>query len=327
MRLGVVRGIEVRIHWSLLGIAALLTAALGADLLPAADPGAPGVVRWLVAGVVAVAFLGSVLAHELAHATVARRRGIPVPSITLWLLGGVALLGAEPSRPGDELRVAVAGPATSAAVAVATGAVAWALGATGAPDVVVAGVGWLAVTNGVLAVFNLLPGAPLDGGRILRALAWRRLGDRDRATLVASAAGRFLGTLLMVAGLANVLFGVGFGSLWTALVGWFIVGAAEAEALAARASIARRRALDAERRARIWRVPGPDPGWWRVPAARWTAPEPSWWSPTPLGDPDGVVRVRPLRWDTPVAVDPRTGRLIVADGTHHRRPHHRREQP
>jgi Zn-dependent protease len=141
----------------------------------------------------AALFLVSLLAHELAHALVARRAGVTVESITFWLFGGVARLGGDAGSPFTSL--ALAGVFAAAAAG---------LRGVGAPSAVAGVPGWLAWTNLWLALFNLLPGAPLDGGRVLRALLWMRHGDRDRASRTAARAGRVLGAVVVGVGVLQI---------------------------------------------------------------------------------------------------------------------------
>lgn len=242
VRLGRLAGIPVGLNWTLVVIAGLLTVTLANGVLPFLATGQPAAAYWLAGAAGAALFLGSIVAHELGHAVVAQRHGVPVHEITLWLLGGVAKLGREPATPRAELRIALAGPAVSVAIGAAGLATAAAFAAAGAPALLVGLLGWLGLVNLVLAAFNLLPASPLDGGRVLRGLLWRRHGDRVRATLTASRAGRFLGTAMIVSGLANTFLGVGYGTLWTVLLGWFLVSAAAAEERMARFEQARRQA-------------------------------------------------------------------------------------
>jgi Zn-dependent protease len=181
LRFGRIAGIPVGASWSALLIAGLIAWSLAGSVLPAEVPGLAPAACWLAGLAGAGLFLGSLLAHEVGHALVARRAGLRVRGITLWLLGGVALLEDEPATPGDELRVALVGPAVSLALAVAFGLVAVAGSLLARPTAVVFVLAWLAVGNAALAVFNLLPAAPLDGGRVLRGLLWRRHGSRVRA--------------------------------------------------------------------------------------------------------------------------------------------------
>ena len=238
VRLGRVAGIEVGAHWSVGVILVLIAETLAVTVLPAAHRHQPAAMYWAAASVGAVLFLASLLAHEFAHALVARRHGVPVRSITLWMLGGVAELDAEPPSAAADLRIALAGPAASiAAAGILLGAGA-AISAVGGPGVTVAAAMWLAVMNGLLAVFNLLPGAPLDGGRALRALLWRHYGDRERAERGAARAGQVLGTVIVGLGIAELLALRSFGGLWLALIGWFLITAAAAEEKAAAAKTA-----------------------------------------------------------------------------------------
>ena len=232
IRLGRVAGVEVGIHWSLLVIGAVLVGSLATGEFPALTPHAHG--SYLAAAVIAVAFFfGSILAHELAHSIVARRQGQTVNGITLWLLGGVSELGSEPKNAGDELRVAIAGPATSIALGVIFGGLALLLDAVlPAGGLLPTVTLWLAVVNLLLGVFNLLPGAPLDGGRVLAALHWKFKGDRRNAQIAAARAGRVVGTILVVGSLA-LLF-TGTDAILSGLVGLFVLSASRHEESSAR---------------------------------------------------------------------------------------------
>jgi len=229
LRLGRIAGIPVGASWSVLLIAALFAWSLAGSILPGLVPGLVPSTYWAAAVVATGLFLGSLLAHEVGHALVARRAGLRVRGITLWLLGGVAQLEDEPASPRDDLRVAIVGPAISLALAVGFGVAAAGLALLGAPALAVAVLGWLAVANVALALFNLIPAAPLDGGRVLRALLWRRHGNRARAAVTAATAGQVAGGILIAYGLLGVLTGWGIGTLWTVLVGWFLVAAARQE--------------------------------------------------------------------------------------------------
>jgi Zn-dependent protease/CBS domain-containing protein len=229
IRLGTFRGIRIGVHWSVLFIAWLLAWGLATQLLPATSPGSSAVVYWAAGIGVAMLFFASLLAHELAHALFARRAGIKVQGITLWLLGGVAAIEGEAPTPGHELRIAASGPLTSAALGLGFLATTVALGSAGGPALLVESLAWLARVNLILAAFNLLPGAPLDGGRIVRAIAWRLGRDRLRASLLAARLGRMLGFALMALGLAEVVLGANLGGLWTVAIGLFMTSAAAAE--------------------------------------------------------------------------------------------------
>jgi Zn-dependent protease/predicted transcriptional regulator len=234
LALGRIGGVPVRAHWSVLIVTALIAWGLAAQALPGLDPGRP---RWAyaVVGVVAaVLFVLGLLAHEVSHAVVARHSGVEVDSITLWLFGGVAQLHGEAKDPHAELRIAGVGPLVSLLLGVAFWIVAIGLSAAGVPEVVVGACTWLAGINVLLAVFNVLPGAPLDGGRLLRAVLWQRSGDRVRASISAARAGRGLGVALIAAGLAEFLLLNSFAGIWLAFIGWFIVGSAGLEERSAR---------------------------------------------------------------------------------------------
>ncbi len=230
IRLGRIGGATVGAHWSVFVIVGLIGWLLGASVLPGMVPGQPAAAYWAVAVAGALLFVAALLAHELAHAVVARRKGIQVKSITLWALGGVAELGSDPPNARADLAVAVAGPLTSLAAGLLFGGL-WALlRVTDGPLLLRAALLWLAIMNGLLAGFNLLPGAPLDGGRILRGLLWLRRGDRAWAAAAAARAGRVVGALLIALGLAEFLIWQDAGGLWLALIGMFVISAATAEA-------------------------------------------------------------------------------------------------
>jgi Zn-dependent protease len=231
VRLGRVRGIDVRAQGSWFAVVALIVWSFWARFTAQGHGGAEALAMALGG---AVLFAGSLLAHELAHALEGLHRGVPVHSITLFLFGGATAMG-EPRRPQDQFALTVVGPFTSLTLAAVFGILATAASrlGLGAAAETVGLVGWL---NAGLAVFNLLPGAPLDGGRIVRAVAWRITGNPYRATRIAAQAGRVLGALLVALGLAQVFFSpAGFGDgLWLAFIGWFLSGAANQELAYAR---------------------------------------------------------------------------------------------
>jgi Zn-dependent protease/CBS domain-containing protein len=235
MSLGRIAGIKVGINVSVLVIVAILVGGLATGQLPAAFPG-HSVVAYIVAAIVAaLLFLTSLLAHELAHSVVARRNGIEVESIVLWLLGGVAQLRGEAKTPGADFRIAVVGPLTSLVLAVGFGLAAGGVASVSGTSGLVFGVlTYLAATNAMLAVFNLIPAAPLDGGRILRAALWRWRGDRQTAAVNAARAGRVFGFVMIALGILQVVTGRGLDGIWLALIGWFVVSAATAEEQQAR---------------------------------------------------------------------------------------------
>ncbi|MCI2417982.1 site-2 protease family protein [Saccharopolyspora sp. K220] len=233
--LGRIAGVRVGMHWSVVGIVVVVAVGLAGYQLPAVFPGHSPVSYVLAGLAAAVLLLGSLLGHELAHAVVARRNGVAVEGITLWLLGGVARLRDEARSPGADLRIAVVGPAASAVLAVLFGALAWIAYLAGLRGLVVAVLVYLAMLNVVLAVFNLLPAAPLDGGRVLRAALWRWRGDRYQAAVWSARAGLGLGYLLVLAGFVQLIRQSTEG-LWWILLGLFIVSVAAAEERQARTS-------------------------------------------------------------------------------------------
>ncbi|WP_340681366.1 site-2 protease family protein [Amycolatopsis coloradensis] len=221
-------GVVVRAHWSVLVVLLLITDLLASAVLPQAAPGANTTWYWVTGGLTATGFLVSLLLHELSHATVARHHGVTVRRITLWMLGGMAEFEGEPQTPKADFRIAVAGPLASLLIGgTALGGAFLAAGAL--PPLPVGGLAWLGVSNLLLAVFNLLPGAPLDGGRILRAVIWWRRGDRARAGAIADRSGQVLGAVLAMAGFAQLVFLGQFTGLWLVLLGWFLIFAAQAE--------------------------------------------------------------------------------------------------
>ena len=193
LQLGTVSGIAVKMHWSVVVIAMLLAASLGQAI------------GWIPAVVGVVTFLGSILAHEFGHALTARRFGVGTESIQLWALGGVARLTKESPSAKAEGWIAAAGPLASMFLAVVSMAGWWALGGVDASNDYIGLLGWLGVINALLALFNLLPGSPLDGGRILKAVRWGMHGDRHRAAREAGRAGVVLGWLIAGAGVFLIL--------------------------------------------------------------------------------------------------------------------------
>jgi Zn-dependent protease/predicted transcriptional regulator len=243
--LGRIGGIEIHVDWSLLVIFLLVAFGLAAGLLPAWHPTWGPLVCWATALAAAVAFFASVLAHEMSHALVARASGIGARRITLFMFGGLTHLDREPPSWRSELAMAVAGPATSLVLGVVF---VWGASALVGPLNVdpekpfeaLRGLGplptillWLGPVNIMLGLFNLVPGFPLDGGRVLRALLWGATGDLRDATRKASLAGQAVAWLLVGAGLAMIVglevpfFGTGLGGgLWLVLIGWFLNNAA-----------------------------------------------------------------------------------------------------
>jgi Zn-dependent protease/CBS domain-containing protein len=234
LRVGQVGGVSVRLHWSVFALFLLVVGMISAATLPAAYPDR-ALWAYAVAGfVAALLLLLGLLAHEVSHAVVAQHHGVQVNSITLWMLGGIAQLGRESPDPDTDLKVAGVGPLVSLLLGGLFGLLALGLSAAGLGGLPVGTVAWLAGINVLLAAFNMIPAAPLDGGRVLRALLWKRSGDRDRAAETATRTGRVLGLALAVLGLTGFLLTGRIDALWLAVIGWFIAGSAAAEQQAAR---------------------------------------------------------------------------------------------
>jgi Zn-dependent protease len=230
VRVGRIAGVRVGLHWSLLVVGGLLTEQLDRGRFPADVPGYSSVEYLGAAVVTVVAFLGCVLAHELGHAVVARRAGVGVGGITLGFLGGVTRLTSETTTPRTELAVSCAGPLTNVVLGVILLGIGVGARAASVSPLVVAIVGWLGVINVVLALFNALPAAPLDGGRLLYAFAWIRYDDQRRATRIASRAGMMLGTVLAAVGVFELAVrGPVVRGLSLVLVGCFLGAAARPE--------------------------------------------------------------------------------------------------
>src|SRR5262245_4816527 len=223
-RVGRIAGIEVRVDSSWVVIALLSSYSMylqASSLYPELSGAGAGA----LAIPATVLFFGSVLVHELAHALVSQARGIRVQDITLFLFGGATRARVESRGPRDEFLIALVGPLTSGLLAVGFGIVAG-FGGDFLSRPLVGTLGYLAWTNLVLAAFNLVPGFPLDGGRLLRSAIWKATGSLARATRVASAAGQGVGWLLVAAGVAWLLAGDLAGGIWFAFIGWFLVQAA-----------------------------------------------------------------------------------------------------
>jgi Zn-dependent protease/CBS domain-containing protein len=225
-RIGRFGGIEVRLHWSLLAVFALIVWSLTDGVFPSQNPGLSDGTYLAMAVVAAVLFLASILLHELGHSWVARHEGIDVDSITLWLFGGVSQLKDRFASAGSEFRVAFSGPLVSLGLGVLFVLIALA----DLPSAVDGVAAWLGYINLSLAVFNLLPASPLDGGRVLHAALWRARRDYAWATRVASEVGQGFGYLFIALGLAMFVFQGSFSGAWLAFIGWFLLQGARAEA-------------------------------------------------------------------------------------------------
>ena len=227
IRIGRLAGIPIGVQPLWVVIVALITFSLGAVYYPEQVSGISPALAYALGLASALLLFASILLHELGHAVVARRHGVEIEEIDLWLLGGVARMKGYPKAAGDELRFALAGPAVTLAIAVLFGAVALALPSS-APAGLRAVIEYQAFVNAAILVFNLLPAFPLDGGRVARALIWGRSGDLSKATAVAASIGRAFGWGMIVFGLLATAAGAP-GGIWLAVVGFFVIAAAKAE--------------------------------------------------------------------------------------------------
>lgn len=212
--LGKIFGIQVRLHYTWFIIFLLVTFTL-------VNPHWSQWLSWVIGIITSLLFFASVLAHELAHSLVGRVNGIPVKSITLFIFGGVAQMTREATKASAELKMAAAGPACSLAIGGLFGLI-WLL-TRGVASSVAEMAGWLAIINVALAAFNLIPGFPLDGGRVFRSLLWRFSGNYKRSTQIATRLGQGIGYAFIAGGIAiMVIFGEWLSGLWLAFIGWFL---------------------------------------------------------------------------------------------------------
>jgi Zn-dependent protease/CBS domain-containing protein len=230
IKLGRIFGVQIGLHYSWLFIALLLTLSLVGQFR-AATPHWGAAVIWATAITTALLFFAAIIAHELSHAAVAKARGLPVRAITLFALGGVAQIEKDAADPKTEFWMGIAGPIASVVIGLACLALAFAFGwsppampGTPFPAMLM----WLGVINIGLAVFNMIPGFPLDGGRVFRAIVWWVTGDEARATRIAARLGQFVAFGFIFWGILRFFNGAGFGGLWLAFIGWFLLDAAKA---------------------------------------------------------------------------------------------------
>jgi Zn-dependent protease len=226
LSLGRLGGVQVRIHWSLLVVFALIVWSLAATVFPSQNPELSDGVHLAMAFAAALLFFASVLLHELGHAWQAQRDGLEIDGITLWIFGGVAQFKGAFPNPGAEFRIAIAGPLVTLVLSGGFMLIAIA----GLPSAVDGVAAWLGYINLLLLAFNLIPALPLDGGRVLRSALWRARGDLGWATRVAADIGRGFGYLFIALGVLMFIVQGSFGGAWLAFIGWFLLQAATAEA-------------------------------------------------------------------------------------------------
>jgi len=231
IRLGRVFGIEIGLHYSWFVIALLIVLSLSAHFHMVNPQWSLGL-TWSLAAITGLLFFASIVAHELSHAAVANARGMPVRSITLFALGGVANVEKESADAKSEFWMAIVGPITSAVIGLFFLGIARVAGwhpQSGTPTSPLwAGLVWLGYINVSLAVFNMIPGFPLDGGRVLRSIIWGVNGNPIRATKIAANIGQSIAVAFIIFGFLRFFLGGGFGGLWLAFIGWFLADAAAA---------------------------------------------------------------------------------------------------
>src|SRR5215470_11344501 len=241
IRLGRVFGIEIGLHYSWFVIALLIVLSLSAHFHMVNPQWSLGL-TWSLAAITSLLFFASIVAHEFAHAAVANARGMPVRSITLFALGGIANVEREPVDAKSEFLMAIVGPITSAVLGFFFLAIAWTAGwrpEFGTPPAPLwAALVWLGYINIALAVFNMIPAFPLDGGRVLRSIIWGINRDPVRSTKIAAGVGQFISVAFIVIGLLRFFAGADFGGLWLAFIGRFLKDAAAATYIGVKASAA-----------------------------------------------------------------------------------------
>jgi Zn-dependent protease/CBS domain-containing protein len=225
-RIGRILGLDIELDYTWFIVFFIVAAAIFTNVLGRYLPGLPIGLRAVAALTTAALFFASVLLHELSHSLVALHSGLRISGITLFLFGGVSKMTDEPRSPAVEFRMAIAGPAMSVVLAVIFLALGRILRFVPGGDLFGAVFSWLGWMNGALAIFNLLPGFPLDGGRVLRAAIWASTRNLLQATRIASTVGQGLGFLMIAVGVLRAIGG-DFSGVWMALIGWFLVQAAQ----------------------------------------------------------------------------------------------------
>jgi Zn-dependent protease/CBS domain-containing protein len=224
-RIGKIAGIEIDINVSWIVVLVLLTVSLATGWFPQLDPGWSAATYWVVSLIAALLLFVSVLLHELAHSLVARRSGLPVKNITLFIFGGISNIEQEPKSPGVEFKMAFVGPLTSLLIGAICYLLLLPLRGTHSPLEAI--LFYLAVTNILLGIFNLIPGFPLDGGRVLRSIIWKITGSLEKATRIASLSGQVIAYLFIFWGLLQIFGGNVLNGIWIGFIGWFLLSAAQ----------------------------------------------------------------------------------------------------
>ncbi len=225
LRIGKIFGIDIYIHISWVIILVLLTWSLAVGWFPVLYHGFSAVTYWVLGFIAAVLLFVSVLLHELAHSVVARARGLPVKNITLFIFGGVSNIEKEPGSPGVEFQMAVVGPLTSLLIGVLAFVLLFLLGQYSSA---LAAILWyLGLANILLGIFNLIPGFPLDGGRVLRSIVWKIDGNLRRATRIVTVVGQIIAYLFILVGIWLFFVGYFIDGLWLGFIGWFLLSSAQ----------------------------------------------------------------------------------------------------
>lgn len=225
LRIGKIAGIEISLHVSWLIIFVLLTWSLATGWFATLYPGWSPSTYWVISALASLLLFGSVLAHELAHSLVARRRGLQVKNITLFIFGGVSNIEKEPQSPGVEFQMALVGPLTSLLIGGLAFLLLWVIRRGTSPLAAI--MGYLGVMNILLGLFNLVPGFPLDGGRVLHSIVWKVSGSVRTATRVATSAGQLVAYLLIFVGILLFFRGDLFDGIWFGFIGWFLLSGAQ----------------------------------------------------------------------------------------------------
>lgn len=225
LRIGKIFGIDIYIHISWVIIIVLLTWSLAVGWFPVFYHGFTAITYWILGFIASVLLFVSVLLHELAHSVVARARGLPVKNITLYIFGGVSNIEKEPGSPGIEFQMAVVGPLTSLLIGALALVLLYLLGQN--TTALGAILFYLGFANILLGIFNLIPGFPLDGGRVLRSIVWKINGNLRRATRIVTVVGQIIAYLFILVGIWLFFAGYFINGLWFGFIGWFLLSSAQ----------------------------------------------------------------------------------------------------